>query len=199
MLPTIHGAHVALCIITLPCVTDYPCLVATGPVWKRIGEAHDISPGHASQRGTQRFQWWPGSFKVVVVVTSPWPRRFLMVTKGNHRGMEWEFMIFMDIYIYLCIYLFMYTVYLFIYLCIYLFIYLCIYLFMPSGLGRINQQVTVALRLILWFGNDWDLARSRVFQCHCPCFNVVIPLEPPLVSQGSMDWIRGKFTGKPHI
>ena len=35
------------------------------------------------------------------------------------------------------IYLFMYTVYVFIYL----------YLFMPSGLGRINQQVTVALRL----------------------------------------------------
>ena len=47
------------------------------------------------------------------------------------------------------IYLFMYTVYVFIYL----------YLFMPSGLGRINQQVTVALRLTWWFGNDWDLAR----------------------------------------
>ena len=33
---------------------------ATGPVWKRIVEAHDISPGHASQRGPQRFQRRPG-------------------------------------------------------------------------------------------------------------------------------------------
>jgi hypothetical protein len=44
-----------------------------------------------------------------------------MVTKGNHRGMEWEFMIFMDIYIfmYISIYVYGISIYLFMYISIY--------------------------------------------------------------------------------
>lgn len=89
------GAHGALCIITLPC-RYRSCL-----------EKDWWGPWHISW--TCKPTWHAeipvvarSSFKlVVVVVTSPWPRRFLMVTRGNHRGMEWEFMIFMDKYIYI--------------------------------------------------------------------------------------------------
>ena len=90
------------------------------------------------------------SFKVVVVVTSPWPRRFLMVnTKGNHRGMDWEFMIFMDIYIYIHIY-----VYIYIYLCIQ-YMYVCIYLSLSIyakwfGKDQSTSYSSSASYLVIW-------------------------------------------------